>query len=150
MEPQCSFPYSQKPSTSSYLKQMNLSEISGSHGYKYEDSCPWDIASCNLVDTGRRSRGTYCLHRQGHRPLKYLSISTRIRDSRSEKPEDSHLQMNSIHFISLIHTLILSFHLRIGLPSGLLLSGFQTKILYAFLTPTLDELCHGRMEEVAQ
>jgi len=51
-----------------------------------------------------------------------------------------------IHFttsliISLRSILILSPHLRGGLPSGLLPLGFQTKILYAFLVSSMHVTC---------
>jgi hypothetical protein len=45
-------------------------------------------------------------------------------------------QINSVHTthpISLRSILILSTQLRLGLPSGLFLSGFHTNITYAFL-----------------
>jgi len=43
--------------------------------------------------------------------------------------------MNPFHFVMpcLSPILILYFHLRLGLPSGLFPAGFPTKILYAFL-----------------
>jgi hypothetical protein len=41
------------------------------------------------------------------------------------------------HPSSLRYILILSIHLRLGLPSGLFTSGFPTNILYAFLLPLL-------------
>ncbi|PNF23232.1 hypothetical protein B7P43_G01124, partial [Cryptotermes secundus] len=47
------------------------------------------------------------------------------------------IQSTPSHLISLRSILILSTCLRIGLPSGLFLSGFLTNILYAFLfSPT--------------
>ena len=50
------------------------------------------------------------------------------------EPERSSLFPHSAFLRSI---LILSFHLRLGLPNGLLLSGFITKILYApLLSPT--------------
>jgi hypothetical protein len=42
-------------------------------------------------------------------------------------------QSTPSHPISLRYILILSTHLRLGLPSGLLPYGFPTNILYAFL-----------------
>jgi hypothetical protein len=45
-------------------------------------------------------------------------------------------QMNPVHTTPSL--LVLSFHLHIGLPSGLFPSGFPTKTLYAFLfTPCM-------------
>jgi hypothetical protein len=41
-------------------------------------------------------------------------------------------QIDPVHTISLRSILILSTHLRLGLPSGLFPSGFPTNILYAF------------------
>jgi hypothetical protein len=41
-------------------------------------------------------------------------------------------QINPVHTTP-SYVLILSFHLRLGLPSGLFPSGFPIKILYAFL-----------------
>jgi hypothetical protein len=43
------------------------------------------------------------------------------------------IQSTPSHPISLRSILILSTHLRLGLPSGLFHSGFPTNILYAFL-----------------
>jgi hypothetical protein len=37
--------------------------------------------------------------------------------------------------------LILTSHLRLGLPSGLFLSGFRTKTLYTFLSPAMRATC---------
>jgi len=45
----------------------------------------------------------------------------------------SSIQSTSPHPTSLTSTLILSPHLRLGLPSGLFTSGFPTKILYTTL-----------------
>jgi hypothetical protein len=45
------------------------------------------------------------------------------------------------HLISLRSILILSTHLRLGLPSGLFPSGFPTNILYAFLfSPYIEHI----------
>jgi hypothetical protein len=44
------------------------------------------------------------------------------------------IQSTLSHPISLISTLILSSHLHLGLPNGLIPSGFLTKLFYAFLT----------------
>jgi hypothetical protein len=48
-------------------------------------------------------------------------------------------QSNPSHHIFLRSILILSTHLRHGLPSGLLPSGFPTNILYAFLFPHIHD-----------
>jgi hypothetical protein len=47
------------------------------------------------------------------------------------------IQFTPSHPISLRSILLLSSHLRLGLPSGLFLSCFPTKILYAFHTSSL-------------
>ena len=41
--------------------------------------------------------------------------------------------------------LILSYHLRLGLPSGLFLSGFPTKTLYTTLLFTIRATCHAHL-----
>jgi hypothetical protein len=54
-------------------------------------------------------------------------------------------QMNSVHnfhHISVSHILKFS-HLSLGLPSGLFLSGFPTKILYAFLISRTTRPSHS-------
>ena len=43
--------------------------------------------------------------------------------------------------------LILSTHLRIGLPSGLLPSGFPSKILYTPLSSTIRATCPAHLEQ---
>jgi hypothetical protein len=45
------------------------------------------------------------------------------------------------HSFSLISILILSIHLHLGLPNGLFLFGFPTKILYEFLFPHIRGTC---------
>jgi hypothetical protein len=40
-----------------------------------------------------------------------------------------------------LYVLILSFHLRLGLPSGVFHSGFPTKILYDFLMSPMRDKC---------
>jgi hypothetical protein len=45
------------------------------------------------------------------------------------------------HLIALKSVLILSSHLRLGLPSGLLISGFPAKILYAFVLSPSRATC---------
>jgi hypothetical protein len=49
-----------------------------------------------------------------------------------QEPTARLIQPISPHPISLISIAILSFHLRLGLHSGLFPSGFPTKILYSF------------------
>jgi hypothetical protein len=43
--------------------------------------------------------------------------------------------------LGLIPTLILSYHLRLGLPNFLFLFGLPTEILYAFLTSPMRAIC---------
>jgi hypothetical protein len=58
-------------------------------------------------------------------------------------------QINPVHStqssISLRFILILSFHLRLGLPSGLFPSGFPTKILYVFLSYPMQAKCPAHL-----
>jgi hypothetical protein len=51
------------------------------------------------------------------------------------------IQYMSSYSISLRFILILSTHLRLGLPSGLFTSGFPTHILYAFLFSPVRAAC---------
>ena len=65
------------------------------------------------------------------RTLRNPKIHYRIRNSPPPGPVLN--QINPVHAprpTSCRSILILSYHLRLGLPSGLLLSGFPTKILY--------------------
>jgi len=48
------------------------------------------------------------------------------------------------HPISL-RSILISFHLCLGLPSGLFLSGFPNKILYAFLTSPMCSTCPAHL-----
>jgi hypothetical protein len=47
------------------------------------------------------------------------------------------IQLMPSHSISLTSILLLSIHLRVGLPSGLFHSGIPTNILYAFFSTTI-------------
>jgi hypothetical protein len=57
----------------------------------------------------------------------------------------SSTQSTPSHPISLRSILILFTHLRLGLPSGLILSGFPTNILYAFLFPHMRAACPAHL-----
>jgi len=53
--------------------------------------------------------------------------------------------VHNFHRISLRLILLLSSHLRLGLPSGLLPSDFATKVLYAFLISALRAKCPANL-----
>jgi hypothetical protein len=53
------------------------------------------------------------------------------------------MQSTPPHPISLRSILIISTHLRFGLPSGVFHSGFPTNILYAFLLSPIRTTCRA-------
>jgi hypothetical protein len=55
------------------------------------------------------------------------------------------IQSTSPHPISTSSILILSNHLRLGLPSGPLPSGFPTNNIYAFLFSSIRATCPGHL-----
>jgi hypothetical protein len=62
---------------------INRCETSGSDGGEYKVWVFWDVAPCSHVEVDRRFRGVYYLYHQSDRPLKRLSISTRLHRSTS-------------------------------------------------------------------
>jgi hypothetical protein len=49
------------------------------------------------------------------------------------------------HYTNLRSTLILFIHLSLGLPSGLISSGFPTNILYAFVFSPIRTICPAHL-----
>jgi hypothetical protein len=74
-----------------------------------------------------------------------LPMESKILFPCSQEPILSHL--NSFHTIIsyLRYILRVYFHLRLGLPSGLLPSRYPTKILWAFLFSTVFATCPARL-----
>jgi hypothetical protein len=71
------------------------------------------------------------------------SVPSSKEPSTGQYPEPD--ESNPSHLISLRSILILSTHLRLGLPSGLFPSGFPTNILYAFLLSHIRATCPAHL-----
>ena len=74
-----------------------------------------------------------------HGTRRFITVLTSVRHLSLSRA--SPIQSTYPHPISLRSTLILSTHLRIGLPSGLFPSGFPTKTLYTPLSSLIRATC---------
>jgi hypothetical protein len=93
-----------------------------------ELSPPWEVASC-------------AAHQELTNILWNQKVHCRVQKSPPLVPVLS--QINPVRTIpsSLRSIFILSFHIHLGLPSGLLPPGFPTKTLYAFLSSPIHSKC---------
>jgi len=60
-------------------------------------------------------------------------------------PSVTWIKYTTSHHLSLRSILILSSHLRLGIPSGLFPSRFPTKIFYPFLIAPVRAICHAHL-----
>jgi hypothetical protein len=94
---------------------LNGSEISGSHGGKYEDYSHWDTAPCSLVEADRRFGGSYCLHRPDDGGSTHLwNVCLLLRDcvaSHSRRPSYSSRTDHSRLLLHFCHHTLSSSHL---------------------------------------
>jgi hypothetical protein len=70
---------------------------------------------------------------------RFITVFTRVR--RWSLSWATCIQSTPSHLISLISSPILSYHLRVGLPSSLFVSDFPAKILCEFLISTMHAIC---------
>jgi hypothetical protein len=109
-----------------WTSSENISHITHS---LMELSSSWEAANCTATQELPSVLWNPKVHYRSHKCL-HWSLSW----ARS-------IQSPPSHPISLRSILILSTHLRLGLPNGLLPSGFPTNILYAFLLSPIRATC---------
>jgi hypothetical protein len=96
-----------------------------------ELSPPWEAASCAATQEFLKTLCNPKVHCRVQKSPHLVPILSQI----------SLIHPIPSHPISLRSILILSIHLRLGLHSSLLLSGFPTNILYAFLFSLIGATC---------
>jgi hypothetical protein len=105
------------------ISQYNFMEVHSS----------WEAASWQLFKNFPQFYGTRRL----------ITVFTRVRHRSLSSARL--IQSIPLHPISLRSILILSTRLRLGLPSGLFPSGFNTKIVYAFRFGTMRATCPAHL-----